>query len=272
MARGQIWQNFPKLLRFMAFFPSLLRSGSWVGVCWSRGQSPAYSESCVTRWAGAGVGLSRAQGQAGEILTSSDSTYYRSSQNQESPRQTKPKKGPKRKVHEFCPFLRILVFLLRKTSAIHIELLFWNAPAKSSWTDFFWFGLPGPLLTKLLQKKKLFKKNSFGAIISTSDFQSEVGEVFGEIGGELPAKFRRRFSSFFCLENRQKHFPPKLHRKFHHQTSLRGSGLWRALQLISQKLQNNLFTKQIPSHVLLQTGTNQWQQHCKENVVVELIL
>ena len=63
----------------------------------------------------------------------------------------------------------------------------------------------------------------------TSDFQSEVGEVFGEIGGELPAKFGRRFSSFFCRENRQKHFPPKLHRQFHHQTSLRGSGLWRAL-------------------------------------------
>ena len=66
--------------------------------------------------------------------------------------------------------------------------------------------------------------------IGTSDFQSEVGEVFGEIGGELPAKFGRRFSSFFCWENRQKHIPPKLHRKFHHQTSLRGSGLWRALQ------------------------------------------
>ena len=49
--------------------------------------------------------------------------------------------------------------------------------------------------------------------VSTSDFQSEVGEVFGEIGGELPAKFGRRFSSFFCWENRQKHFPPKLHRK-----------------------------------------------------------
>ena len=62
-----------------------------------------------------------------------------------------------------------------------------------------------------------------------SDSQSEVGEVFGEIGGELPAKFGRRFSSFFCWENRQKHFPPKLHRKFHHQTSLRGSGLWRSL-------------------------------------------
>ena len=66
--------------------------------------------------------------------------------------------------------------------------------------------------------------------LSTSDLQSEVGEVFGEIGGELPAaKFGRRFLSFFCWENRQKHFPPKLHRKFHHQTSLRGSGLWRAL-------------------------------------------
>ena len=34
--------------------------------------------------------------------------------------------------------------------------------------------------------------------LDTSDFQSEVGEVFGEIGGELPAKFGRRFSSFFC--------------------------------------------------------------------------
>ena len=32
---------------------------------------------------------------------------------------------------------------------------------------------------------------------SASDFQSEVGEVFGEIGGELLAKFGRRFSSFF---------------------------------------------------------------------------
>ena len=40
-------------------------------------------------------------------------------------------------------------------------------------------------------------------ILSTSDFQSEV---FGEIDGELPAKFGRRFSSFFCWENCQKHF------------------------------------------------------------------
>ena len=69
-------------------------------------------------------------------------------------------------------------------------------------------------------------------LLSTSDFQSEVGEVFGKIGGELPAKFGRRFSrAAFARENRQKHFPPKLHRKFHHQTSLRGSGLWQALEI-----------------------------------------
>ena len=60
---------------------------------------------------------------------------------QESPRQTKPKKGSKRKVHEFRPFLWILVFFLGETSTIHIELLFRNAPAKSSWTDLslVWF-------------------------------------------------------------------------------------------------------------------------------------
>ena len=34
-------------------------------------------------------------------------------------------------------------------------------------------------------------------------------------------------------ESRQKHFPPKLHRECHHQTSLRGSGLWRALNIWS---------------------------------------
>ena len=54
---------------------------------------------------------------------------------QESPQQTKPKKGPKRKVHEFRPCLWILVFFVRKTCTIHIELLFRNALAKSSWTD-----------------------------------------------------------------------------------------------------------------------------------------
>ena len=33
MARGQIWQNFPKLLRFMALFPSLLNLDSHLS-CW----------------------------------------------------------------------------------------------------------------------------------------------------------------------------------------------------------------------------------------------
>ena len=68
---------------------------------------------------------------------------------QESPRQTKPKKGPKRKVHEFRPFLWILVFFLGKTSTIHIELLFRNAPVKSSWTDLSLVWLLGPLLTSV---------------------------------------------------------------------------------------------------------------------------
>ena len=43
-------------------------------------------------------------------------------------------------------------------------------------------------------------------------------------------------------------------------------------QLILYESQNNLFTKGVPSHVLRQTGTNQWQQHYKENVLVELLL
>ena len=85
------------------------------------------------------------------------------------------------------------------------------------------------LLPLIVLPLELSPKNTF---LSTSDFQSEVGEVFGEIGGELPAKFGRRFSSFFCWGNRQKHFPPKLYRKFHHRTSLRGFGLWRALRFI----------------------------------------
>ena len=46
------------------------------------------------------------------------------------------------------------------------------------------------------------------------------------------ANFRRSlegdFRASFAGENRQKHFPPKLQRKLHHQTSLRGSGLWQA--------------------------------------------
>ena len=54
------------------------------------------------------------------------------------------------------------------------------------------------------QRKAVMAQN-----VSTSDFQSEVGEVFGEIGGELPAKFGRRFSSFFCRGKSSEEFSTK---------------------------------------------------------------
>ena len=46
-------------------------------------------------------------------------------------------------------------------------------------------------------------------IISTSDFQSEVGKVFGKIGGELLAKFKTSFSSFFCRGKSSEAFSTK---------------------------------------------------------------
>ena len=60
-------------------------------------------------------------------------------QNQESPRQTKPKKGPKRKVHEFRPYLWILVFFLRKQARFTSNLC-----SGMSWEKFMnrpFFGL-----------------------------------------------------------------------------------------------------------------------------------
>ena len=74
-------------------------------------------------------------------IVSYNASQIASPHNQESPRQTKPKKGAKWKVHEFRPFLWILAFFLGKTSTIHIELLFRKAPAKSSWTglSLVWF-------------------------------------------------------------------------------------------------------------------------------------
>ena len=50
---------------------------------------------------------------------------------------------------------------------------------------------------KTIKRSKSVRHN-FEHFLSTSDFQSEVGEVFGEIGGELPAKFGIIFSSFLC--------------------------------------------------------------------------
>ena len=43
-------------------------------------------------------------------------------------------------------------------------------------------------------------------------------------------------------------------------------------RLILYKLQDNLFTKQITSHLLLQTWTNQWQHYYKENGLVEFFV
>ena len=63
---------------------------------------------------------------------------------QESPRQTKPKKGPKRKVHEFRPFLcEFWCFSLGKKARFTCS----GMPlGKVHELTFLWFGLPGPLL------------------------------------------------------------------------------------------------------------------------------
>ena len=54
-------------------------------------------------------------------------------QNQELPRQPNQRKGQNEKFMNFAHFLvNSMVFLLRKTSTIHIECLFRNAPVKSS--------------------------------------------------------------------------------------------------------------------------------------------
>ena len=67
-----------------------------------------------------------------------------------------------------------------------------------------------------------------------------------KFSAKLAANFRRSlkgdFRASFAGENRQKHFPPKLHRKFHHQTSLRGSGLCRALKMADTKGKRRKFT------------------------------
>ena len=69
-----------------------------------------------------------------------------------------------------------------------------------------------------------------------------------KFSAKLVVNFRRSlagdFRASFAGENRQNNFPPKLHRKFHHQTSLRGSGLWRALHVIGAKLGEGDATKQ----------------------------
>ena len=87
-------------------------------------------------------------------------------------------KGQKQKIHEFRPFWWLLVFFLRKTSTILIELLFRNAPVKSSWTDlFFWFGLLGPLLINIKRWKQFKHKWQGGSKTSRKDARSSRVEV-----------------------------------------------------------------------------------------------
>ena len=65
---------------------------------------------------------------------------------QESPRQTKPKKGPQRKVHEFRPFLWILVFSFGKQARFTLNFCSGMPLWKVHELTFLWFGLRGPLL------------------------------------------------------------------------------------------------------------------------------
>ena len=78
-------------------------------------------------WANSGTGVHHPCRSVPKC--SSDPTRKSRRYARESPRQTKPKRVPKRKVHEFRPFLWILLFFLGKTSTIHIELLFRNLRA-----------------------------------------------------------------------------------------------------------------------------------------------
>ena len=112
---------------------------------------------CSLEWGQLGI-FSKNEGKGSNgIATAFDNS-------QESPRQTKPKKGPKRKVHEifvhFCA--NSGVFFLRKTSTIHIALLFRNAPAKSSWTDLslVWFARATPEIDVSLEVLRLYNPHS----------------------------------------------------------------------------------------------------------------
>ena len=84
-----------------------------------------------------------------------------------------------------------------------------------------------------------------------------------KFSAKLVANFRRSlegyFRASFAGKNRQKHFPPKLRREFHHETSLRGSGLWRALQNYVTKRTCQLSgTKKEPKPKLLSPDIFRW--------------
>ena len=93
---------------------------------------------------------------------------------QESPRQTKPKKGPKRKVHEFR---WILVFFLRKTSTIHILNFYSGMPLRNVHEQaFLWFGVPGPLLM-LYRSTTWSEQTRWHELAEPDVLQSEQGSL-----------------------------------------------------------------------------------------------
>ena len=77
-------------------------------------------------------------------------SFLRNSISQESPRQTKPKKGPKRKVHEFRPFLSdFWCISLGKQARFTLNFCSGMPLWKVHELTLRWFGLPGPLLNLL---------------------------------------------------------------------------------------------------------------------------
>ena len=112
----------------------------------------------------------------------------------------KPKKGPKRKVHEFRPFLcRFWCFFLRKTSTIHIELLFRNAPVKSSWTDLslVWFAGATPefwsWIFEWISPPDIFRPFSvFGHAHKVSKSVTNPSLSIGNTGQKIRHKIRRK--------------------------------------------------------------------------------
>ena len=77
-------------------------------------------------------------------LESDCNRNMQNAENQESPRQTKPKKGPKGKVHEFRPFL-----WMRKQARFTLNFCSGMSLRKVHELTFLWFGLPGPLLREV---------------------------------------------------------------------------------------------------------------------------
>ena len=114
----------------------------------------------------------------------------------ESPRQTKPKKGPKRKVHEFRPFFcEFWCFSLGKQARFTLNFCSGTPLRKVHELTFFWFGLPGPLLIKqtILTPNVLvfqkpgnhpnFEKNALGVERPFSEQLSEFRGILGAILG-----------------------------------------------------------------------------------------